>query len=48
MSGTWGPCSVLARLRESELLGADSRRVKDREGCRFPGRGGDIMAMAAV
>jgi len=38
MSVTRGPCSVLARLRDSGLLGADSSRVKDREGCRFLGR----------
>jgi hypothetical protein len=38
MSGRCRPCSVLARLRESGLLGAESIRVKDREGWRFLGR----------
>ena len=38
MSDACGPCSVLARLRESGLLGAESSRVKEREGCRFLGR----------
>jgi hypothetical protein len=48
MSGTWGACRVLARLRESGLLGAESRRVKEREAWRLLGRGGDIMARTAV
>jgi hypothetical protein len=38
MSDTGGPCSVLARLRDSGLLGAASSRVKEREGCRLLGR----------
>jgi hypothetical protein len=38
MSDACGPCSVFARLRESGLLGAESSRVKEREGCRFLGR----------
>lgn len=38
MSVTWGPCSVLALLRDSGLFGAASRREKDREGCKFLGR----------
>jgi hypothetical protein len=47
ISETGGPCSVLARLRDSVLLGADSRRVKEREGCRLLGRA-DISAVFAV
>ena len=38
ISGTWGPCKVLARVRDVVLLGAASRRVKDRDGCRSLGR----------
>jgi hypothetical protein len=37
MSDAWGPCRVLARLRDSGLFGVVSRREKDREGCRFLG-----------
>jgi hypothetical protein len=48
ISGTCGPCSVLARLRESGLLGAGSSRVNEREGWRLFGRGGVIMAGASV
>lgn len=47
MSGTAGPCSVLARLRDSGLLGVESSRVNDREGWRLLGRA-DMMAMAEV
>jgi hypothetical protein len=47
MSGTLGPWSVLARLRAMGALGVDSRRVKEREGLRFPGRA-DMVARAAA
>jgi hypothetical protein len=43
MFDTGGPCSVLARLRDSGLLGVASSRVKEREGCRLLGRAAILM-----
>jgi hypothetical protein len=48
MSDTWGgPWSVLARFRDMGLFGVESRRVKEREGCRFLGRA-DMVATTAA
>ena len=48
MSDAFGPCSVFARLRERGLLGAESRRVKEREGCKFLGRSAMVLLLYKV